>query len=102
VELWTLDPDGKFGRAGRLGLNQPAYALATFGRLLVAQAGDEAVLVDWSAPSQPVEVGRGRPAPCLGFSLEQAAADPARGVWIPLGLYGVGTVRVQAPAGPGP
>ena len=38
-------------------------------------------------------IGGGQPNACWWFDLNHADGDAARGLWIPLGAYGVSTVR---------
>jgi hypothetical protein len=62
--------------------------------LLAAQEADNSVaLFDDSNPGALLRVGRGTQSGCLSFDLNQADSTVARGLWIPLGVYGVEQVH---------
>lgn len=93
LETWTLPDSGQFTLLGGLTLNAPASALLSRGNLLAAQETDTLVwLFDPSVPAALQPIGHGNPSPCLSFDLQQADGSLARGLWVPLGIYGVGRV----------
>jgi hypothetical protein len=97
VETWHLSNAGRLARSGSVTLAMPASDLAGFGSLLAAQESDNAVtLFDATNGAALRRVGRGQPSGCLWFNLKQASGELGRGLWIPLGAYGVATI----PAGP--
>jgi hypothetical protein len=94
LEAWTLQASGSFGLLGKVTLPLPASTLITRGSLLAAQETDNSVaLFDDSNPAALLPVGRGTPSGCLWFDLNQADGTVARGLWIPLGVYGVEQVH---------
>jgi hypothetical protein len=95
LESWQLSDAGKFTRVGSARLPGPVSLLANYGALLAAQQTDNGlVLVDLTDPSALTQVGAGRPAGCTWYDLSRADGALARGLWIPLGAYGVGQVPV--------
>jgi alpha-tubulin suppressor-like RCC1 family protein len=86
---WMLADTGKFAKAGGLTLSSPAQNLATFGDLLVTQNYNALQLFSAGDPSRLTLVGVGGPAGCVGYNLENGDGDAARGLWLPLGIYGV-------------
>ncbi len=98
LETWTLSSDGKFTRLGQAELSGAAQNLANFGGLLAAQLGNQASLFDVSNPSAPMFLATGGPPGCVWFDLNSAAGALDRGLWLPLGVYGVSSIPI--PAGP--
>jgi len=93
LETWTLLPKGTFSKLGSVTLANPASALLGLGSLLAKQETDNSVdLFDDSSPAVLKLVGLGQPSGCLWFDLNQADGNVNRGLWIPLGAYGVGEV----------
>jgi len=93
LETWTLLDKGLFSKSGSVTLANPASAFLGLGSLLAAQETDNSIdLFDDSAPGALKLVGSGRPPGCLWFDLNQADGTVNRGLWIPLGAYGVGQV----------
>jgi hypothetical protein len=96
LESWSLSESGKLVRLGSVDLGQPAQALADFNGLLAAQLGaSQLALVELADPTALEIVGSGGVAGCLWFNLDVADGAAGRGLWIPLGPYGVGTIRVE-------
>lgn len=89
IETWNLADTGRFSRAGSLTLNAPAESFKLFGGLLASQTGNHLQLIDVSIPQSPQSVGGGGPSNCLWFNAENGDGSLARGLWIPLGDYGV-------------
>jgi hypothetical protein len=96
LETWTLAPDtGKFTLAGATTLDSPVYLFAAFGDLLATQQSDQTIsLFNASDGTKLRLLGKNRPDGCLGFDLKNAGGDVDRGLWIPLGSYGVFTIGV--------
>jgi len=70
--------------------------LADIGGLLAVHETDNTVdlFVIGNATALTL-VGRGQPAGCWWFDLNHADGEMSRGLWIPLGAYGVVTVPVK-------
>src|SRR5207247_7646898 len=97
LETWFLAANGKLTQSGSAPLALPASALVDFGALLAAQQTDNTLLLfDASNGASLREVGKGRPTGCFWFDLTHADGALGRGLWIPLGAYGV----AQIPAAP--
>jgi hypothetical protein len=93
LETWTLPATGRFTQLGRVTLKSPANTLADFNGLLAAQANDNTIaLFDRANPAALRLVGEGEPPGCLWIDLSHADGQPGRGLWVPLGVYGVFTV----------
>jgi hypothetical protein len=93
LEVWTLPDSGKFTRLATTSLDFPAYNLKVFGDTLAAQLNSE---VQWFGIANPQALpllGRGGPDSCIGYNLNFADGAAARGLWIPLGAYGVITIE---------
>jgi hypothetical protein len=74
----------------------PASTLGAFPQLLAAQETDgTVVLFDPTNPAALRSVGPGKAAGCFWFDLSQADGTAGRGLWIPLGAYGVATIPVS-------
>jgi len=96
LQSWTLSAAGRFAQLGSLGVTNPASLLKGFPGLLALQETDTTVdLVDVTDPSSLRLIRRASPDACWWFDLEHADADASRGVWIPLGPYGVATIPVN-------
>jgi hypothetical protein len=95
LETWTLSDSGRFVRLGAVRLADPANQLAAFpGMLAVQDNRNELILFDRSQPTALREIGRGRPFGCLWFDLAKGDGSVDRGLWLPLGAYGVAFVPV--------
>jgi len=89
LEAWTLPDTGKFAKLCGLTLSSPAQNLKAFGDLLVTQNNNELQLFNASDSSRLTLIGGGGSAGCVGYNLENADGAAARGLWLPLGIYGV-------------
>jgi hypothetical protein len=89
IEAWYLADSGKFVRSSSLPLEAPADTFAIFGNLLATQTDNRVQLIDASNPSSLTVVGSGAPQNLLWFDLDHADGSLARGLWVPLGDYGV-------------
>jgi hypothetical protein len=97
LEKWTLPDTGKFTLLDSATLNAPANDLLDRNGLLAVQETDGSLaLFDDTQPGLASQVGQGSAPGCLWFDLSQSDGALGRGLWFPLGVYGVGMV----PAGP--
>jgi hypothetical protein len=93
LETWNLSAAGKFQRAGSVTLNSSASSLAAFDALLAVQQNDNSVtLFDASNGAALRRVGGGQPGGCFWFDLTRADGELGRGLWLPLGTYGVAKI----------
>jgi hypothetical protein len=95
LEGWTLE-GGKFARSFALPLAEPAQEMALLGDLLAVRSS-QIVLFDAQTPFRLSEIGAGQPNACYGVQLSAADGSVERGLWVPMGWYGV----VHIPARPG-
>ena len=98
LEVWTLADTGKFVSVANPPLVVPSAAqnLAVFGDLLAVQISNDIQLYNKAAPSAMVFLGEGGPQGCLGYTLGNADGAVDRGLWLPLGDYGVARVGVNS------
>jgi hypothetical protein len=95
LETWTLANTGTFSLLGSVTLPNPASTLLTRGDLLAVQESDNAAdLFDASNPAALIKIGRGQPSGCLWYDLNYADGTISGGLWIPLGIFGVGKIPV--------
>jgi hypothetical protein len=86
---------GKFQRSGSVTLSSSASTLAVFGDLLASQHTDNSVtLFDATDAAELRRVGGGQPGGCLWFDLTRADSALNRGLWLPLGAYGVARIPI--------
>jgi len=71
-----------------------AQNLAKFGNLLAAQVANQVSLFDVANPSAPAFLITGGPPGCVWFDLSKADGALDRGLWLPLGVYGVSIVPI--------
>jgi len=95
LEVWTLADTGKFTRLSSTALTSPANDLRKFGDLLAAQVNNKIQLYDASNPSELKLRATGAPLGCIGYNLEFATGTRDRGLWIPLGPYGVTRIAIN-------
>ena len=96
IELWEVSAEGEFSLANSVALETPANQLAFYGDLLAVQSS-RIDLFDASAPPALVKVGSGSPQVCYGVGLDAGDGSVARGLWLPLGWYGVIHIPVDEP-----
>lgn len=94
LEVWNLSPDGKFSLANSVDLSTPASQLAFYDGLLAVQTS-QIELYDASSPPALVHIGAADTRACYGVALDNGAGSVQRGLWLPLGWYGV----IHIPAG---
>jgi hypothetical protein len=97
--VWTLSDSGKFVSLATppLVLSSPAQNFATFGDLLAVQLNEGIQLFDKSRPSSLISLGQDPFQRCLGYTLENADGAVDRGLWLPLGDYGVVKIGLNPP-----
>jgi hypothetical protein len=101
LESWTLPGTGKFTKLSGAALTQPAQYLAAFDELIAVQNSNEFQLFDARNPAVLTSIGSGGPPGCVGFSLYQADGSATRGLWLPLGPFGVYNIGLgHTPAAP--
>ncbi len=89
IETWNFSVSGKFIRASSTKLAEAADSFALFGGLFVAQTESHLQLFDASNPLALKLLGSGSAENCLWPNLEHADGSVDRGLWSPLGDYGV-------------
>jgi hypothetical protein len=95
LETWSLSDAGKFVLNGSLQLPQAASTLLERGGLLVCQETDNSLdLFDHSSPGALVLLRHDQPTGCLWYDLNNAFGDVDRGLWLPLGVYGVKSISL--------
>jgi hypothetical protein len=95
LETWALSDTGKFARLGAVTLNQPASTITTFPGMLAVQTTDsKTILFNKANPGALLKVGEGRPPGCVWTDLEHSDGALDRGLWLPLGAYGVTRIPV--------
>ena len=102
LETWTLPDSGRFTKTGTTQLASAAQNMAAFGNLLVVQTADQIKLYNATVPALLGLVGSGGPQGCVWYDLSHADGALDRGVWLPLGSYGVATVPIPVPPPPRP
>jgi hypothetical protein len=96
LESWRLNEAGKFEIANTQSFNQPIQEFASFGDLLVAQAS-RILLFDLASPARPRLAGTGEANSCYGIQLSAADGSVERGLWLPMGWYGVVHIPIEPP-----
>ena len=96
LQVWTVPNSGKFELIETVTLSSPAQQLEKINDILVVQSTD-IKLFDARDPSDLTLVGSGNASMCYGVLLDAADGALGRGVWLPVGWYGVLHVPVQAP-----
>lgn len=99
LESWKLGAAGKFERVFAVDVKEPVQEIDLFGGLLVTQAGLLS-LYDARAPERPVLIGAGQPNACYGVQLGAADGSVQRGLWAPMGWYGVVHIPVSVATEP--
>ncbi len=96
IESWMLGDNGKFIKLGATTLKSPADSLVLFGDLLVAHDYNGAYLLyDATDPAKPRFVATSDYNGCYWADLSKADGALNRGVWLPLGVYGVKAIPIR-------
>jgi hypothetical protein len=95
VQVWTVPNSGKFELVDTIALDSAAQQFEKIDDLLVVQSA-EIQLFDARNPAGHVEVGSGHASLCYGVLLDGADGTVERGVWLPIGWYGVIHIPVEA------
>jgi hypothetical protein len=95
LQAWSLSAKGAFTLNGSTNLQQSAYLLVERDNLLAAQENFNSLeLFDVSAPQTLSRLSTYSPASCLWYDLTDADGGLGRGLWVPLGYYGVQEIRL--------
>jgi hypothetical protein len=90
IETWRLSGDGRLTFLGSTAFASAPWNLRAFGDLLAAQTDGQVLLFDKSDSVSLRQIGLSESnSAFFGFNLNTAAAEVTRGLWIPLGEYGV-------------
>lgn len=93
LDTWFLSREGKFTRSATVKVRTTINALAEFDSLLAAQFSDNALtLFDATNGAELRQVGERDAGGCLWYDLTKADGALGRGLWLPLGAYGVANV----------
>jgi hypothetical protein len=90
LQTWTVSDAGSFVEAGSVTLGQPVNTIIDRNGLLGCQETDNSlVLFDDSSPADLSLLKHDQPSSCLWYDLNSADGALNRGLWLPLGAYGV-------------
>ncbi len=79
---------------GSVRLEQPASTLVLRGSLLAAQNTDGSIgLFDATQPAALVPIGGQSTPGCFWSNLKFSDGDLDRGLWMPMGLFGVNRIQ---------
>lgn len=95
VEVWRLTDDGKFSKLGERPLGSNTSLLLSVADVLITQEDSGVELFDLHSPIELPQIGKGAPAGCVGWNVEQASGSAQEGLWLPLGLYGVDHIEIR-------
>jgi alpha-tubulin suppressor-like RCC1 family protein len=112
LEAWRLSDEGRFARSSRINLPAAPTALGLWPEpdgvgspgtgdasahlplLLAVQSAEDLRLYRLASTEALEWLATGEPDGCLGYNLDAAATWPDRGLWVPLGDYGVWSVLI--------
>jgi hypothetical protein len=98
LETWTLASNKEFKLLGALKLEQPVSTLVARRNLLAAQDAQGSILLfDATQPASLVPVGGESVSGCFWSNLKYSDGDLNRGLWVPMGMYGVNKVESLLP-----
>ena len=81
---------------GTVALDSVPWNLNIVGGVLAAQVSGKVVLFDKSDPAALKQIGASDPnSSFFGMNLGGADGDVTRGLWVPLGEYGVQAIGVK-------
>jgi hypothetical protein len=96
IGTFTLTRQGKLRKLGGAALGSAPFGLRAFGDLLAAQISGQVVLFDKSDRASLQQIGASASdAFFYSLNLDDAQGDVTRGLWAPLGDYGVEIIRVN-------
>ena len=100
LEVWTVPASGEFELLNSVTLDSSAQEIRNINDLLVVQNND-IELYDGRDPSVLAPLGSGNVSLCYGVLFDGADGAVDRGLWLPIGWYGVVHIPVKAaPAAP--
>jgi hypothetical protein len=95
LETWILGDNAKFTKLGATTLKSPADSLVLFGNLLATHDYTGAYLLyDVTEPAKPKPLAASDYNGCYWADLSKADGALDRGLWLPLGVYGVKVIPV--------
>jgi hypothetical protein len=94
IQVWTVSNAGKFEQVSSETLSSPAQQFEMIDRMLVVQS-NEIELYDARNPADLSFIGAGRASACYGVLLDAADGEITRGLWLPVGWYGVIKIPVK-------
>jgi hypothetical protein len=99
LEVWTLADSGKFAPLANppVALTSAAQNFAAFGDLLAVQTSDTIELFNKAIPATLSLLGQNPSQSCIGYDVGNADGAVDRGLWLPLGDYGVLKISVPGP-----
>lgn len=95
IQVWTVSNAGKFEQVHSEIVPTPAQQFVKIDDMLVAQAA-QIELYDARNPADLTLIGAGNGSVCYGLSLDAADGEISRGLWVPVGWYGVVRIPVGA------
>lgn len=98
LEAWSLADTGKFVNRSRMPLSAPPSSFSRFGDLLVAQSYSGKAnlqLFNVFNAAAPQLIGVQEMSNCLGYNLDYGDGSITRGLWLPLGPYGVAKLNLK-------
>lgn len=97
IATWILGDNAKFTRLGATTLKSPADSLVLFGDLLAVHDYTGAYLLyDATNPVKPKFLTSSDNNGCYWANLSKADGALNRGLWLPLGVYGVKVIPITA------
>jgi hypothetical protein len=96
IQVWTLSSAGKFEQTSSETLSSPAQQIEKVDQMMVVQSSD-IELYDARNPADLTLIGAGHAASCYGVLLDAADGEVTRGLWLPVGWYGVIRIPVTRP-----
>lgn len=99
IDTWALSGDNHLALLGSTPVNGTPWNLRAFGALLALQIDGQVLLFDKSDPVSLRQIGASEGDSCFfGLNLDSAAGELMRGLWVPLGDYGVLPIGVSEEA----
>jgi hypothetical protein len=96
IETWTLSGDNRLTLLGSVAVASPPWNVRAFGDLLAAQTDGQILLFDKSDSLSLRQIGSSESNwAFFGLNLNTAAGEMTRGLWVPLGDYGVLLIAVD-------